>query len=287
MNKPQEKEPQDGDRKPLLRSSYPPAWILILATILMMAFFIRNAEEKRDVVSQSHFFKQLDADPGNVDQRVQIVGKDKIRGNFLNAPYREPVRDEKAEAAANKKSGKNDAVIRNVPEDKDGNPLKNTKAFEVVLSGSDSDIEYFTSRLRDKGISIENVVETDNSQVYILLLYLLLPLAILGFFFFMLRRTRDQIMGGGFLSGFSKSPAKEYEEEQEPITFADVAGLEDTKLDLQEIIEFLKNPAKFQRLGGRVPKGVLLMGPPGTGKTLLARAVAGEAGVPFLSLIHI
>ncbi len=284
MNKPQEKEPQDGDRKPLLRSSYPPAWILILATILMMAFFIRNAEEKRDVVSQSHFFKQLDADPGNVDQRVQIVGKDKIRGNFLNAPYREPVRDEKAEAAANKKSGKNDAVIRNVPEDKDGNPLKNTKAFEVVLSGSDSDIEYFTSRLRDKGISIENVVETDNSQVYILLLYLLLPLAILGFFFFMLRRTRDQIMGGGFLSGFSKSPAKEYEEEQEPITFADVAGLEDTKLDLQEIIEFLKNPAKFQRLGGRVPKGVLLMGPPGTGKTLLARAVAGEAGVPFYSV---
>jgi len=282
MNKPQEKEPQDGDRKPLMRSSYPPAWILILATILMMAFFLRNVEEKRDVVSQSHFFKQLD--DGNVDQRVEIVGKVKIRGSFLEAPYMEPIRDKEAEAAENKRTGNSDAVIHNVPKDKDGNPEKNTKKFTVVLSGSDSDVEYFTSRLREKNVSIENVVETDNSQVYILLLYLLLPLAILGFFFFMLRRTRDQIMGGGFLSGFSKSPAKEYEEEQEPITFADIAGLDEVKLDLQEIIEFLKNPAKFQRLGGRVPTGVLLMGPPGTGKTLLARAVAGEAGVPFYSV---
>ena len=101
----------------------------------------------------------------------------------------------------------------------------------------------------------------------------------------MLRRTRDQFMGGGILSGFSKSPAKRYEESgKKPITFNDVAGLEGVKHDLQEIVEFLKNPEKFHSLGGRVPKGVLLMGPPGTGKTLLARAVAGEAGVPFFSI---
>src|SRR5205814_8216449 len=68
------------------------------------------------------------------------------------------------------------------------------------------------------------------------------------------------------------------------VTFADVAGLESVKTDMQEIVEFLKNPQKFQRLGGRVPKGVLLFGPPGTGKTLLAKAVAGEAGVPFFSI---
>jgi cell division protease FtsH len=100
----------------------------------------------------------------------------------------------------------------------------------------------------------------------------------------MFRRARDQFMGGGILSGFSKSPAKRYEASSNPITFANVAGLEGVKNDLEEVVDFLKNPEKFQRLGGRVPKGILLMGPPGTGKTLLARAVAGEAGVPFFSI---
>jgi cell division protease FtsH len=100
----------------------------------------------------------------------------------------------------------------------------------------------------------------------------------------MLRRTRDQVMGGGLLGGFTKSPAKRYEQSTQPVTFADVAGIDNVKEELQEVVEFLKNPDKFTRLGGRVPKGVLLIGPPGTGKTLLARAVAGEAGVPFFSI---
>jgi cell division protease FtsH len=94
----------------------------------------------------------------------------------------------------------------------------------------------------------------------------------------------DQMMGGGFLTGFSKSPAKRYEPSGQTITFKDVAGLEGVKSDLQEVVEYLQSPEKFQRLGGRVPKGVLLNGPPGTGKTLLARAVAGEAEVPFFSV---
>ena len=113
---------------------------------------------------------------------------------------------------------------------------------------------------------------------------MIVPMLVLVVFWVLFRRARDQIMGGGILSGFSKSPAKRYEQSKKPITFADVAGLEGVKNDLQEVVEFLKSPAKFQRLGGRVPKGVLLMGPPGTGKTLLARAVAGEAGVPFFSI---
>lgn len=90
--------------------------------------------------------------------------------------------------------------------------------------------------------------------------------------------------GGGFLSGFTRSLAKRYDPGQNPVTFKDVAGLEGVKGDLMEIVEFLRDPRKFQRLGGRVPKGVLLSGPPGTGKTLLARAIAGEAGVPFFSV---
>ena len=119
-----------------------------------------------------------------------------------------------------------------------------------------------------------------------LFIYLVLPLMLVaGLWWFMIRRTRDQFMGGGgILSGFSKSPAKRYETTRRQITFADVAGLEGVKHDLQEVVEFLKSPEKFQRLGGHVPKGILLMGPPGTGKTLLARAVAGEAGVPFFSI---
>ncbi|HEV3136979.1 MAG TPA: ATP-dependent zinc metalloprotease FtsH, partial [Pirellulales bacterium] len=114
--------------------------------------------------------------------------------------------------------------------------------------------------------------------------YMVGTVLVFGFVYVMFRRARDQFMGGGILGGFSKSPAKRYETTNKPVTFADVAGLEGVKHDLQEVVEFLKNPEKFQRLGGRVPKGILLMGPPGTGKTLLARAVAGEAGVPFFSI---
>ena len=83
---------------------------------------------------------------------------------------------------------------------------------------------------------------------------------------------------------FGKSRAKLLTEGLMQVTFADVAGADEAKIELQEIIEFLREPAKFQRLGGKIPKGVLLLGPPGTGKTLLARAVAGEAGVPFFSI---
>ena len=101
---------------------------------------------------------------------------------------------------------------------------------------------------------------------------------------FMMRRQSQMMGGGGFLSNFSRSTAKRYEPSEMPVTFKDVAGLEGVKADLQEIVDFLRDPTKFQKLGGRVPKGVLLVGPPGTGKTLLARAVAGEANVPYFNV---
>ena len=113
---------------------------------------------------------------------------------------------------------------------------------------------------------------------------LLLPtFLIVGLIYFMMRRARDQF-DGGILGSFVKSPAKRHDKSKQRTTFDEVAGLENAKSELQEIVEFLKSPEKFQRLGGRIPKGVLLIGPPGTGKTLLARAVAGEAGVPFFSI---
>src|SRR5206468_12477411 len=114
---------------------------------------------------------------------------------------------------------------------------------------------------------------------------LLLPALILLaiFFFCFLPRFRDP-MGGGFLSNYIKSPARRYERNKQRTTFDDVAGMQNAKSELQEIVEFLRSPERFQRLGAVVPKGVLLVGPPGTGKTLVARAVAGEAGVPFFSI---
>lgn len=124
----------------------------------------------------------------------------------------------------------------------------------------------------------------DTTASVILFIAILLPVALLIFFWISYRRSQNQFMGGGFLSGFGKSNAKRYDQDEEPITFKDVAGQKAAKSDLQEIVEFLSSPDKFQKLGGRVPKGVLLNGPPGTGKTLLARAVAGEAGVPFFSI---
>lgn len=114
------------------------------------------------------------------------------------------------------------------------------------------------------------------------LIYSVLPvLLLIGFFWFFVYRGVQQ--GGGKIFSFAKSRAR-LAGDQERVTFNDVAGVDEAKEELKEIIEFLKDPAKFQKLGGKIPKGVLLIGPPGTGKTLLARAVAGEAGVPFYSI---
>lgn len=106
----------------------------------------------------------------------------------------------------------------------------------------------------------------------------------IGFLFFMMRRSQDPFGGGGMFGNFTRSQAKRFAPSEILTTFDDVAGMEHAKLELQEIVEFLKEPAKFQRLGAQIPKGVLMMGSPGTGKTLMARAVAGEAGVPFFAI---
>ena len=114
------------------------------------------------------------------------------------------------------------------------------------------------------------------------LLYSWAPILLLiGFWIFFMRQMQS---GGNKALSFGKSKAKLSSSSQKKVTFKDVAGVDEAKDELQEIIEFLREPQKFQKLGGRIPKGVLLMGPPGTGKTLLARAVAGEANVPFFSI---
>jgi cell division protease FtsH len=124
--------------------------------------------------------------------------------------------------------------------------------------------------------------QKDENSLWTLLLGSWLPMLALVFIFFLFMRQLQS--GGGKAMSFGKSKAKLLGEHQNKVTFADVAGVEEAKDEVEEIIAFLKDPKKFTKLGGRIPKGVLMMGPPGTGKTLLARAIAGEAGVPFFSI---
>ncbi len=132
--------------------------------------------------------------------------------------------------------------------------------------------------------NVEYSTEESSAFLQPFLLFWLPTLVIGGVIIYLFfYRMRDPL-GGGFLSSYIKSPAKRYEKNKSRVTFDDVADMENAKQELQEVVEFLRSPEKFQRLGGQIPKGVLLVGPPGTGKTLLARAVAGEAGVPFYSI---
>ena len=140
--------------------------------------------------------------------------------------------------------------------------------------------EGLLKELRDKKVVIE--AEEPTASPWATLLYSWAPiLLMIGFWIFIMRQMQS---GGNKALSFGKSRAKLSSSSQKKVTFKDVSGVDEAKEELQEIIEFLKEPQKFQKLGGRIPKGVLLMGPPGTGKTLLARAVAGEANVPFFSI---
>ncbi|MCU0685487.1 MAG: ATP-dependent zinc metalloprotease FtsH [Polyangiaceae bacterium] len=157
-------------------------------------------------------------------------------------------------------------------------PAAKTKQTYKTLGPTGDSV---TKDLIDHNVTVRYLKEESNS-IWMTALVTLLPMVflVLMFYFFM----RQLQAGGGKAMSFGKSRARLLNESQNKVTFADVAGIDEAKDEVEEIIAFLKDPKKFQRLGGRIPKGVLCVGPPGTGKTLLARAIAGEAGVPFFSI---
>src|SRR4249920_2633881 len=162
-----------------------------------------------------------------------------------------------------------------------GNHISGVMKDKTRIRTYSADYPDLVKVLREKDVQIE-VKPPDESPWYITFLVTWGPFVLfLGLWFFLMRQMQ---IGGNKALSFGKSRARMLTEERKKVTFSDVAGIDESKEEVSEIIEFLKDPRKFQKLGGRIPKGVLIVGPPGTGKTLLAKAIAGEAGVPFFSI---
>ena len=193
---------------------------------------------------------------------------------------------------SNIKDGINNLPYSDFISDVENGKVVNVAIRGLSIDGVTSDGKLFSTynpgdtglinRLISKNVKIIAGPNEEHSALLHIFFSSVLPLLLLmGIWFFFMRQLQA---GGNKALGFGKSKAKLLNEKTQKVTFSDDAGVDEAKAELEEIVDFLKDPAKFSRLGGKIPRGVLLVGPPGTGKTLLARAIAGEADVPFFSI---
>ncbi|MEM7479333.1 MAG: ATP-dependent zinc metalloprotease FtsH, partial [Planctomycetota bacterium] len=253
----------DSNENPVPRRGgiWPMLLIVLLGFLVIRLFWTGSSGEE---ISYGFFLRELDKE--NV-RSLEVFNSVRADGVFKVEPDRPLELDENGNQ---QELGADESA-------------KLSKNFYVILPKESGEV--LSTAVKDQPELRIKYTNGEPLQYLMLFCMIGLPIILFVVVWMMFRRTRDQLMGGGgFLSSFSRSTAKRFEPSDQQTTFKDVAGLEGVKADLEEIVEFLRAPEKFQKLGGRIPKGVLLNGPPGTGKTLLARAVAGEAGVPFYSV---